>query len=344
MSAGEGYSVCVVGVGAVGKEMIRLLRERQFPIRSLKILARRSRVENIFGTDYEVRAASQDEFSGVDLAFFAGTEGAKGASRRFGWAAGEQGGVVVDNGDDFRMDERVPLVIPEINAHALEKHRGFIANPNCTTIITLMAVAPIHRAAGVRRMVACSYQAVSGSGSAAIAELEEQVRAYCAGQAVEAKVYPRPIAFSVLPVIGSADANGVTSEEAKLRRETHKILGDSSIRVTATCARVPVFNGHSVAVHLELENALSPENARRLLAAAPGVRVVDDLAGNLFPTPQDASGCEEVLVGRIRRDDTVEHGLSLFVCGDNLWKGAALNAVQIAEELVRRGRLKPQSD
>ncbi|HIE11304.1 MAG TPA: aspartate-semialdehyde dehydrogenase [Kiritimatiellae bacterium] len=342
MPAGQGYQVCVVGAGAVGKEMVRLLRERRFPLRSLKVLARRPRVERIYGSDYEVRPASEEEFRGVELAFFAGTEGAKGASRRFGWAAVEQGCVVIDNGDDFRMDERVPLVIPEINAHALEKHRGFIANPNCTTIVTLMAVAPIHREAGVRRMVVCSYQAVSGSGSAAIAELEEQVKAHCGGGALEAKVYPRPIAFNVLPVIGSPDADGTTSEEAKLRRETHKILGDSSIRVAATCARVPVFNGHSAAIHLELENALASEEARRILSAAPGVRVVDDPARNVFPTPQDASGREEVLVGRIRRDDSVEHGLSLFVCGDNLWKGAALNAVQIAEELIRRRGLTPQ--
>jgi aspartate-semialdehyde dehydrogenase len=242
---------------------------------------------------------------------------------------------VVDNGDDFRMDPRVPLVIPEINADALKAHQGFVANPNCSTIIALMALAPLHRAAGLDRVVACTYQAVSGSGAAAMRELEEQARAWAEGRDAEPSVYPKPIAFNVLAQIGSVkDVPGVTSEELKMKRETHKILSDESIRVSTTCVRVPVFNGHSEALHVELKNPLSAEDARQVLAEAPGVTVVDDLDNSEFPTPLACSGREDVFVGRIRDDDSVEHGLSLFVAGDNLWKGAALNTIQIGEKLI----------
>jgi aspartate-semialdehyde dehydrogenase len=330
------YSVAVVGIGAVGTEMVRLLRQRRFPVQSLTILARSERTEVMDGVPYPVKTASVEAFDGVAFAFFAGTEGAKGASQLYGWEAVKRGCVVIDNGDDYRMDPRVPLVIPEINPEALRRHEGFIANPNCSTIIALMAVAPLHRAVGVRRFVACTYQAVSGTGSGAIRELEAQVRAWAAGQPLPREVYPHPIAFNVLPSVGSfKDDSGESTEEIKMRRETHKILGDASIRVAATCVRVPVFNGHSEALHLELARPLSPEQAREILRGAPGVRVADDPKAAVYPLPTDASGHDEVIVGRIRRDPSVENGLALWVAGDNIGKGAALNAVQIAEALIR---------
>ncbi|HNS81399.1 MAG TPA: aspartate-semialdehyde dehydrogenase, partial [Kiritimatiellia bacterium] len=278
---------------------------------------------------------TMDAFNGMDIAFFAGTEGEKGASQVYGWEAVKRGCVVIDNGDDFRMDKRVPLVIPEVNPQALKKHKGLIANPNCSTIIALMALAPIQKAAGIKRMVVCTYQAVSGSGAAAVRELEDQVRAWAAGKKMKASVYPHPIAFNVLAQIGSVkDIPGVTTEEAKLRRETHKILGDPSIRVSTTCVRVPVFNGHSEAIHLELKKPLSVAKARQVLAKGEGLKVVDDMEKSVYPMPTVASGSEITYVGRIRKDDSVKNGLALFVSGDNLWKGAAQNAIQIAEKMI----------
>jgi aspartate-semialdehyde dehydrogenase len=316
--------------------MVRLLRRRKFPMKSLTVLARRPRRETIDGESYDVRAATADAFKGMDFAFFAGTEGDKGASQTLGWEAVKHGVVVIDNGDDFRMDPRVPLVIPEINADAARKHQGFIANPNCSTIIALMALAPLHRAATLRRFVACTYQAVSGTGSAAVAELESQARAWAQGAEMKREVYPCQIAFNVIPMIGSVkDDSGSTTEELKMRRETHKILGDDSIRVSGTCVRVPVINGHSEALHAEFARPLTPDEAREILAKAPGVRLVDDVAKARFPTPIECSGDYDVLAGRIRRDDALENGLALFVAGDNIWKGAAQNAIQIAELLIR---------
>jgi len=307
-------------------------------VKKLTILARSDRQETIDGDTYEVRTATADAFQGMDFAFFAGTEGSKGASKTLGWEAVKRNCVVIDNGDDFRMDDRVPLVVPEINPEAAFKHQGFIANPNCSTIIALMALAPLHRAVPIRRFVACTYQAVSGTGSAAIRELEDQARAWVAGQPMKAEAYPRPIAFNVIPKIGSVVEGepGWTTEEIKMRRETHKILGDSSIRVSGTTVRVPVFNGHSEALHVEFSQPLAAGRARDILAKAPGVKVVDDTANNRFPMPVDASGDYDVLVGRIRDDASVENGLALFVAGDNIWKGAAQNAIQIAELLIAR--------
>lgn len=331
------YNVCVVGIGAVGTEMVRVLRKRNFPVGNLTILARSERVETIDGVGYPVKAAAPVAFEGVDFAFFAGTEGAKGASQTLGWEAVKRGAVVIDNGDDFRMDPRVPLVVPEINPEALKDHQGLIANPNCSTIIALVALAPLHRAARLRRLVAATYQAVSGTGAPAVRELEEQARAWAAGQPLPApQCYPHPIAFNVLAQIGSVkDDTGETTEEQKMRKETHKILGDPSIRVTSTCVRVPVFNGHSEALFAEFEKPLSPDEARALLAVAPGVKLVDDVRKSQYPMPIAVSGEYDVQVGRIRRDPSAENGLAMFVAGDNIWKGAALNAVQIAEVLIR---------
>jgi aspartate-semialdehyde dehydrogenase len=322
----------------VGTEMVRLLRLHRFPIRDLVILARSEREETIDGEVYPVRAATPEAFDGLDFAFFAGTEGAKGASQTLGWEAVKRGCVVIDNGDDFRMDDRVPLVIPEINPEALRAHRGMVANPNCSTIIALMALAPIHRVAGLRRIVACTYQAVSGTGSSAVKELETQVRAWAEGRSAAPEVYPHPIAFNVLPHIGGVkDDSGATSEELKMCRETRKILSDDRIQVISTCVRVPVLNSHAEALHIELHRPLSAAAARALLAEAPGVEVVDDMSAAQYPTPLATSGREAVQVGRIRPDLTVENGLALFVSGDNLWKGAALNAIQIAEKMVEMG-------
>jgi aspartate-semialdehyde dehydrogenase len=332
------YNVCVVGIGAVGAEMVRLLRKRSFPVNSMVILARSERMETIDSEPYQVKVAAPDAFQGMDFAFFAGTEGAKGASQTLGWEAVKRGCVVIDNGDDFRMDPRVPLVIPEINADALKQHQGFIANPNCSTIIALMPLAPLHREAKIRRFLASTYQAVSGTGSAAIKELEEQVRAWVAGKELKHEVYPHQIAFNLLPHIGSVkDDSGETTEESKMRRETHKILGDPSMRVISTCVRVPVFNGHSESLFVEFEKPLSVERAREILSKAPGVRLVDDVKNAVYPMPIDCSGEYDVLVGRIRRDPTTDNGLSLFVAGDNIWKGAAQNAIQIAEKMIEMG-------
>lgn len=337
--AKKSYNVVVVGIGAVGKEMVRLLRSHNFPMKSLTILARSEREEIIDGVAYPVKASSPEAFEGMDFAFFAGTEGAKGASLTLGWEAVKRGCIVIDNGDDFRMDPRVPLVVPEVNAEALRSHQGLISNPNCSTIIALMALAPIHRAAGVRRLVASTYQAVSGTGSAAVTELETQTRAWAEGGTSAPSVYPHPIAFNVIPQIGSVkDASGATTEEQKMRRETHKIMNDASIRVSCTCVRVPVRNGHSEALHMELAKPLSVEAARDLLRHAEGVELVDHVDKAEYPTPLAASGKEKVLVGRVRPDEAFDGpGLALFVAGDNLWKGAALNAIQIAEKMVEMG-------
>ncbi|MGA1193311.1 MAG: aspartate-semialdehyde dehydrogenase, partial [Kiritimatiellia bacterium] len=257
------YNICVVGIGAVGTEMVRLLKMRKFPMKSLTILARSERVEEIDGDQIQVKVAEPNAFEGMDFAFFAGTEGSKGASQTLGWEAVKRGCVVIDNGDDFRMDERVPLVIPEINADALKNHPGFIANPNCSTIIALMPLAPLHRVAGIKRVIASTYQAVSGTGAPAVRELDQQTRAWAAGQPFAPEVYPHQIAFNVLPAVGSfKDDSGESTEEIKMRRETHKILGDASIRVANTCVRVPVFNGHSIAINVEFDRPISPDEAR----------------------------------------------------------------------------------
>ena len=329
------YRVGIVGIGAVGTEMIRVLRQRNFPASEIRILARSERDEEIDGDTYHVVAACPEAFDGLDFAFFAGTEGAKGASQQYGWEAVKRGAIVVDNGDDFRMDDRVPLVIPEVNTDALKDHQGFVSNPNCSTIIALMALGPLHRAAGIRRFIASTYQAVSGTGRSAITELETQVRQYVAGEELSVETYPRQIAFNVLPQIGSLKPQmpGYTSEEAKMLFETRKILGNNTIRVSATCVRVPVFNGHSEALNVEFERPVSPDEASEILAAAEGVTVLDDPGNSRYPLPVDVSGKDDIFVGRIRPDDSVENGLALFVAGDNIRKGAALNAVQIAEKL-----------
>ena len=295
------------------------------------------------GETFGVRATTPEAFEGLDVVLFAGTEGAKGASKMWGKVATEKGAIVIDNGDDFRMDPTVPLVIPEINADDMERMvRGgarFIANPNCSTIITLMGVAALHRVNPLRHMTAVTFQSVSGAGRAAIDELELQTRQLAVGEPTAPKAFPHRIVANVIPQIGGAkqEMPGFTTEEAKLTFESRKILGAPGLRIACTCVRVPVFYAHSIAVHAQFERPFTVEEARAVLAKAPGVQVVDDLASGLYPMPKDFGGQDDVGVGRIRLDPSVENGLALWCCGDNIRKGAALNAVQIAEELIRRG-------
>ena len=337
------YKVGLVGIGAVGTEMIKVLRQRNFPASEIRVLATRDRDEEIAGETFHVRATTPETFEGLDIVLFAGTEGAKGASKMWGKVATDAGAIVIDNGDDFRMHDDVPLVIPEINADDMEHMvRGgarFIANPNCSTIITLMGVAALHRVNPLRHMTAVTFQSVSGAGRAAIDELELQTRQIAAGEPIVPKAFAHQIAANVLPQIGGAkpEMPGFTTEEAKLTFESRKILGAPDLRIACTCVRVPVFYAHSIAVHAEFERPFTVEEARDILAKAPGVKLVDDLPNAVYPMPKDFGGQDDVGVGRIRIDPSVENGLALWCCGDNIRKGAALNAVQIAETLIARG-------
>jgi len=332
------YKVGLVGIGAVGTEMVKVLRQRKFPASEIRILATRERDEEVAGETFHVLEAKPEAFDGLDIVLFAGTEGSKGASKQYGWEAVKRGAVVIDNGDDYRMDERVPLVIPEINPEALDRHQGFIANPNCSTIITLMGIAPLHKQVPLRHMTAVTFQSVSGTGRAAVEELEQQARAYATGAEMAVNAYPHQIAFNVLPQIGGVkkEMPGFTSEEAKLTFESRKILGSPELRIASTCVRVPVFYAHSIAIHAEFSAPMPPEQAREILARADGVKVIDDLAAAQYPMPLFIGGGDDVGVGRIRVDPSVENGLALWCCGDNIRKGAAQNAVQIAEAMIRR--------
>lgn len=336
------YKVGLVGIGAVGTEMIKVLRQRKFPASEIRVLATRERDEEIAGETFHVLATTPEAFDGLDIVLFAGTEGAKGASKMWGQVAVSKGAVVIDNGDDFRMVEDVPLVIPEINGDDMEamfrKGSRFIANPNCSTIITLMGIAPLHRVNPLKHMTAVTFQSVSGAGRAAIEELALQMRQVAAGEPTAPKAFAHQIVANVIPQIGGPkqEMPGYTTEEAKLTFESRKILGDPSLQISCTCVRVPVFYAHSIAVHATFANPISVEQAKTILAGAPGVEIVDDLPAAVYPMPKDFGGKDNVGVGRIRIDPSVENGLALWCSGDNIRKGAALNAVQIAEELIRR--------
>ncbi len=335
MAKKDEYRVIVVGVGMVGAEMIRVLRQRKFPAKEIKILARSSRTETIDGEDYKVVAADVKEFDGCDLAFFAGTEGEKGASVTFGWEAVKKGAVVIDNGKDFRMDDRVPLVVPEVNPESLKGHQGLISNPNCSTIQMVVVLKPIHDAARIKRVVVSTYQAVSGTGGSAVRELEAQARAWAGGEQPKHEVYPVQILYNLIPQIASLhpDYPGYFEEETKMIYETRKILGLPDLKVSATCVRVPVFKGHSETINIETEKKLKAEEVMEILKSAPGIEVVDDAGNSVWPYPLMAEDRDPVYVGRIREDVSQEKGIDLFCVADNIRKGAALNAVQIAEKM-----------
>ena len=338
MSEGHGPPVvAIVGAtGAVGVELIRCLEERRFPLSELRLFASARSAGKMLafrGQALAVRELNEHSFSGVDIALFSA---GGSTSKRFAPIAVRAGATVVDNSSAFRMDPTVPLVVPEINPQTLRTHQGIIANPNCCAIIAITPLWPIHRSNRIRRLTLATYQAASGAGAAAMQELLESTRAYLEGRAYQHKVLPHPYAFNLFSHNTSIDpVTGYNDEETKVIQETRKIFGDPDIRVSATCVRVPVLRAHSVAITLECERPITPAQVRELLQSAPGVKLVDDAQRNYFPMPQDASGQDPILVGRIRQDlsDPGGRSICLFVAGDQLLKGAALNAVQIAEAL-----------
>jgi len=330
-------AVAIVGAtGAVGEVLLRVLEERRFPVgRLLPLASGRSAGTSVRfrGEDFTVEEARPEAFEGIDLAFFAAT----GAlSKTLAPEAARRGAIAIDKSNTWRMDERVPLVVPEVNSDALEKHEGIVACPNCTTIGVVMALEPLRRAAGLRRVVITTLQATSGAGREGVEELEAQQEALRTGAEPEARIFAAPIANNVVPLCEQFREDGYSTEEVKLLYENRKIMGLPDLRVTMTCVRVPVPVGHSASILVETERPLSAEEARRALESFPGVRVVDDFAHNVFPTPRDVVGRDEVLVGRIRKD-LAGDGIWLWQVGDNLRKGAATNAVQIAEALIERG-------
>ncbi len=330
----KNYQIAIVGAtGAVGAELLKVLERRNFPVRQIRALgSARSAGKRIPWKDTRltVESLSENSFDGVDVAFFsAGSE----ISRSHAPLAKKAGAVVIDNSPAFRMDADVPLVIPEINGDDIRNHKGIIANPNCTAAIALMALYPLHRIFRVKRAIGASYQAVSGTGARAIVELREQVAAVVNNRDVTPEVYPHPIAFNVLPHIGSFGRSGYTSEEDKLESEGRKIMHAPDFRASITCVRVPVYRAHSVALSAEFEELVSLDRAREILAKAPGIELVDEPGANRYPTPLNAAGHDNCQVGRVRLDRAFDNGLSFWVAGDQLLKGAALNAVQIAELL-----------
>ena len=351
-----GLRVAVVGVGPVGDRILRCLYERDFPLADEPIvMATRARKEILADREVDVKQAAPELFKGLDIVFFAGREGAKGASRQWADVAIEEGAYCIDNGSDFRLYPDVPLVVPEVNMDAVTPETKLIASPNCSTIQTVVAIAPLHRAAGIKRMVAATYQSVSGWGAAAMDELDRQIKQLAAGEEVtfDPKVFTRPIALDCLPHIDRFLPNGYTKEELKMVNETRKILDAPEMQITTTCVRVPVQIGHAVAANLEFKAPLSADEAREILEKAPGVVVIDGPTDDpnavevrnapeelKYPTQRDVLRDEWkdlVLVGRIRDDETVDSGINMWIVADNLRKGAATNVVQIAEAMIERG-------
>ncbi|MCL2647863.1 MAG: aspartate-semialdehyde dehydrogenase [Phycisphaerales bacterium] len=331
--------VAVVGAtGAVGVEFLDCLEKRQFPMKELRLLASarsKGKTMTFKGEPIVVEELTESSFKSVDIALFS----AGGSiSKKFGPIAVQAGAIVVDNSSAFRMDPTVPLIVPEINPEKVKEHKGIIANPNCSTIIGITPLWPIHKVNRIKRLIASTYQAASGAGAAAMAELQESTRAHLEGKSYQQKVLPHPYAFNLFSHNSKIDpATGYNEEETKMLKETRKIFGDNDIRISATCVRVPVLRAHSEALTVECERTITPDEVRAILAKAPGVKIVDDVEKNYMPMPKDASGQGDILCGRIRRDSSDPSGKSfcMFVAGDQLLKGAALNAVQIAELLVK---------
>lgn len=329
-------NVAVIGAtGAVGQELVKLLHERNFPAASIRLFASArsaGKTIEVAGRKFTVEEAKPGVFAGMDIAFFAA---GGSVTRSLAPDALKDGCVVIDKSSHYRMDPAVPLVIPEINPEQLKNHNGIIANPNCSTAVTLMALWPLHKAFGLKRYFAATYQSVSGTGAEAVQELDAQVHAYAKGEAITKKVYPHQIAFNVIPQVDSFGPNGYTGEETKMMEESRKIMGLPNLKVSATTVRVPVVRAHSIAVNAEFERPVSVEAARAAIAAFAGAELVDDPANCVYPTPLDFTRKVKCGVGRIRIDTALDNGLALWVSGDNLWKGAALNAVQVAEELIK---------
>lgn len=334
------YNVGILGAtGAVGQELIRLLHERAFPIAELRLLASArsaGKTQTYEDKSWTIQEATPESFEGLDVCIF--SAGAS-QSKLFADEAVKRGCVVIDNSSAFRMDDSVPLVVPEINPDATFEHKGIIANPNCSTIITLMGLYPLHKAFGLKSIIASTYQAVSGSGAAGIIELENQVKAIVEGREIEKDVYPHQIAFNLLPHVDVFFEDGYTKEEMKMLNEGRKIMSLPELQVTCTCVRVPVYRAHSISVSASFERPVSVDAAREAVAAFDGAELVDDPAKLKYPMPLDYSEVVNCGVGRIREDQVFDNGLALWVTGDQVWKGAALNAIQIAELMHQRDAL-----
>ena len=337
------FTVGIVGAtGVVGQELLRLLQERNFPIATLRLFASARSAGKIVewnGKKITIEEAKPGVFADVDMAFFA-VDGA--TTKALAPDAVKAGCLVIDKSSAYRMDPTVPLVIPEINPEGLRSHHGIIANPNCSTAVTLMALWPLHVKFGLKRYFAATYQSVSGTGADAVDELEAQIQAHVKGGAMPRKVYPYQIAFNAIPQVDSFGADGYTGEETKMLQESRRIMGLPTLKVSATCVRVPVVRAHSIAINAEFERPVSVEAAKAAIAAFSGAELVDEPAKQAYPTPLDFSRKVKCGVGRIRLDTALDNGLALWVTGDNLWKGAALNALQNAELMVREGWLKPK--
>ena len=338
----KSYRVAILGAtGAVGTELLELLAERSFPLADLKLLASprsAGRTMQFRGENLPVEPVSSSSFDNVDIVL-----ASAGGSISKTWApiAVAAGSVVIDNSSAFRMNPEVPLVVPEVNPQAAAAHRGIIANPNCTTILMAVAVWPLHQVRTVKRIVAATYQSASGAGARAIEEVKNQAQAILAGEEPTTDIFPYPLAFNLFPHNSPLTDSGYCEEEMKMVNETRKIFGTQDLRITATCVRVPVLRAHSEAINLEFEAPMSVGEAKKILSQAPGVKVVEDWQANYFPMPVDATGKDEVLVGRIRQDISHPCGLEIWLCGDQIRKGAALNALQIAELLVEKNLLQP---